>query len=42
LATIFIPATHIIYGTYFIVGLIKKQVHFAPHKTDKTGNYIGG
>lgn len=42
LATLFIPATHLTYGTFFIIGLFKKEIYFTPHKTDQSGNYIGG
>lgn len=43
LATISIPISHIVYGLYFLKGLIKRNIYFTPHKINKkTGQYIGG
>lgn len=42
LAIIFIPPTHLVYGIFFIFGLLKSKINFQPHKIDSNGNYIGG
>lgn len=43
LATLTIPLTHLYYGVLFIIGLIKPNLKFKPHRIDKkTGKYIGG
>ena len=43
LATLAIPLTHIYYGILFIIGLIKPNLKFKPHRIDtKSGKYIGG
>lgn len=43
LATIAIPLTHIYYGILFIIGLLKSNLKFKPHRVNKTtGKYIGG
>ena len=43
LATITIPCTHIYYGILFVIGYLKKELEFKPHKIDsKKRKYIGG
>lgn len=43
LATITIPCTHLYYGYLFLIGFLKPNLDFKPHKIDKkTGKYIGG
>lgn len=43
LATITIPLTHIYYGFLFLIGFLKPNLDFEPHKINKkTGEYVGG
>lgn len=42
LAITFIPLTHIVYGVFFVFGLLKSDLKFQPHQTKSNGNYSGG
>ncbi len=42
LAIMFIPLTHIVYGFFFVFGLLKSDLKFQPHQTKPNGNYLGG